>query len=225
MSRAAAHEALRRALAVIYPNICPFCGEYCSIKQFWHEECFTALPYLEKAPEIPEGLSGLTAVCSYEGTARQAVLSYKDGCFIYAAEAFALLIIEALGEKLRGADVIAAVPSSAKSRFQRGYAPAEKIAKLISLRCGVPFKRVLKTKPESREQKTLSAQQRRENAVHSFEIITGGVSGKRVLLIDDVCTTGATLSACARLLLDDGAAEVFGAVFAKTRAAQTNNSN
>lgn len=218
MSRLAAYEAARRCAAVLFPNRCPFCDGICGGADYGHETCFAELPFLKEPPEVPAGLSALYAVCSYEGTARQAVIKYKAGSYVYSAEAFAVLMIEQLGEDIRRADAIVPVPSTIDSFLDRGYTPGGKLAALISLRSGIPVKRALVTSPKKTNQKLLGAQQRRENAKGAFRLKKhADLTGKRVLLIDDVCTTGSTLSACAELLKKAGAEEVFAAVFTKTR--------
>ncbi len=218
MYRARLHEAARQAAAFVFPNRCPFCGELCGVRDFWHEQCFGALPFVTECIVPPQGLSSLSAVCYYERKARSAVLRYKAGSFVYSAEAFAVLMTEAVGEDAKRADCIVPVPSSLKSVLERGYSPADKIARLISLRCAVPVRHPLGSPFDKGEQKLLSAEERRENALKAY-FLKGKphLSGQRILLVDDVCTTGSTLSACAKLLKTAGASEVFGAVFAKTR--------
>ena len=127
-----------------------------------------------------------------------------------------MLIIERVGEELKSFDAIVPVPSAAEKTALRGYSPAGLIARLVSMRSGVPVANVLAAVRGKAEQKALGAIERTENARLSFRIKSGAVSGKRVLLIDDVCTTGSTLSACAELLKKAGAAGVSAAVFAKT---------
>lgn len=216
MYRAAVYDALRRVISFAAPNRCPFCTRLCGTAEIWHECCFETLPFLDGALQPPFGVSELYAVCRYENAARRAVLEYKKGFFIYAAEAFAVLIIERVGEELKSFDAIVPVPSAAEKTSLRGYSPAGLIARLVSMRSGVPVANVLVAVRGKAEQKALGAIERTENARLSFKIKSGAVSGKRVLLIDDVCTTGSTLSACAELLKKAGAAGVSAAVFAKT---------
>lgn len=211
------HEALRRAAAFVSPNLCPFCGRLCGVSEYFHENCYAALPFMDSETQAPCGVTRLTAVCRYENSARRAVLEYKKGFYIYSAEAFAALMSEALGKELAGYDMIVPVPSAPERYFKRGYSPAGKIARLISNRCGVPLCSVLKAHSGISEQKSLSAAERKENARLLFELKRRvDLSGRSVLLTDDVCTTGSTLSVCAMLLRKAGAADVDAAVFART---------
>lgn len=209
------YEYLRRTVSVLAPNRCPFCGDVIEAEKYYCERCFEYLPFVEKEPEPPENVSRLIACCYYRHRARKAVLQLKYGCLVYPSDAFALMI----SEKLSGisADLIVPVPSSRKSIKSRGFSTAELIGKTVSLRTGVPMVKALGANRDKKEQKWLSAKNRLINAQSAFFVKSGfDIAGKTVILLDDVCTTGATLSACAGLLLEAGADEVIAAVFAKT---------
>lgn len=212
-----AAELKRQLAAFAMPNECPFCGRIISIDRYWCEECYEELPFLQRSVNAPQHLERLYSVCSYERAARSAVLRMKEGCFACAAEAMAVLMIECIGEDFRGIDLLAYVPSSRHSVRYRGYSPAGLIAKNISARVHIPCARVLRCKDSKLQQKRLSRKERPENAAQGFETINAKyIVGNNILLVDDVATTGSTLSACAEKLLKCGAASVKGAVFAKT---------
>lgn len=199
------------------PNRCPFCDEIIGVREFWCAPCYDRLRMLDDPGEIPTGLDGFAAVCAYTGRARSAVLRMKKGYYRYSADAFAVLIAENAAEQIRSADIITAVPAGRRRKRELGYSQSELIAKMVSQMTGRPFRRTLATTPQKQEQKRLTREQRFENARRSYRLADGkDTVGKRVLLIDDVCTTGATLSVTANLLKTAGAAEVYGAVFART---------
>lgn len=209
------YEYLRKTVSVVAPNRCPFCSEVIEAEKYYCERCFEYLPFVEKELLPPENISRLIACCYYRHRARKAVLQLKYGCLVYPADAFALMI----SEKLAGisADLIVPIPSSRASIRKRGFATAELIGKTVSLRTGVPLLKALGASRDKKEQKGLSAKNRLLNAQSAFFVKDGfDIGGKTVVLLDDVCTTGATLSAAAKLLLDAGAKEVIAAVFAKT---------
>jgi ComF family protein len=207
----------RQAISLIAPNVCPFCDNVIASGEYWHDACYGALPIIDKNPDPVDGLSELFACCDYCGTAREAVLRMKGGNYIYAAEALALLMTEQIGSGINRVDVITSVPSSLRRRIEMVYIPAEKIAKIISIRSGKPYIKTLAVTKFKNQQKLLGEKERRENAKQSFRLDCGGkIRGRTILIIDDVCTTGSTLSACAELLRKGGAADVMGAVFAKT---------
>lgn len=210
-------ELRRAAAAVFLPNRCPFCDELIGMRELWCGRCYNRLRFMSDPEEIPEGLDGFMAVCCYSGRARSAVIRMKQGYYRYPIDAFAALIAENAKPLLERADVITAVPTGRARKLELGYAQSEKIAKLISEMTGIPYLRALSVTADKCEQKLLNAEERRENALRAFSVCCPeAIRGKSVLVIDDVCTTGATLWAVAEKLRNSGAASVMGAVFAKT---------
>ncbi len=210
-------ELRRTAAAVVYPNRCPFCDELIGIRDFWCDRCYARLRFISDPEEIPENLDGFSAVCRYGGRARTAVIRMKRGYYRYPIDTFAVLIAENAQELISAADIITAIPTGKERRIELGYAQSEKTAKLIAEMTRKPFKRVLEVTSDKREQKRLNYEQRRENARKAYRVIRPElVAGKSVLVIDDICTTGATLGAAAEMLKNAGARSVLGAVFAKT---------
>lgn len=209
---------LRRAAAAFFlPNRCPFCDELIGIREFWCSRCYNRLKLMDDTEEIPQGLDGFSAVCRYAGRARTSVLRLKKGFYRYPIDAFAVLIAENAHQLIAEAELITAVPTGRRRRRELGYAQSEEIAKLVSAMSGKPFRRVLTVTASKKEQKRLNTEQRRENALSAYVLSAPEwVNGKNVLVIDDVCTTGATLGAIADLMKRAGAKSVTGAVFART---------
>jgi len=154
---------------------------------------------------------------AYRGPARTLLLRAKAG---------RRELLRPLGERLarlaevaglggRGVLVIA-VPSHLLARWRRGFDPAREIAGPVAARLGCPLHPgLVRRLPALRASKGLSASDRRAAVENAFRA-PRPLPGARVLLVDDVLTTGATLSACARALRAAGAAEVSGAVWART---------
>jgi ComF family protein len=114
-----------------------------------------------------------------------------------------------------GIDLLVPVPLHAARRRERGYNQAETIATGISIAMARPVAAsMLVRRRHTGSQTTLGAEARRSNMVGAFGT-SGHVDGARVLLCDDVCTTGATLNACAEALLAAGAGAVCAAAVAK----------
>lgn len=107
-------------------------------------------------------------------------------------------------------DTITFVPMTKSDERFRGFNQG----KLLAQNIGQAEQLLVKIK-KTRPQHKLNAEQRMTNMVGAFEL-TGEVSGKNILIVDDVCTTGATLNECAKTLLTGGAKSVVCAVFAKT---------
>ncbi len=213
------YEFRRRAAAVLFPNRCPFCKRLIPAADYYCETCRRYLPYVYGRIEPPENISRILAVCWYSRRARDAVLSLKYGGLIYPADAFALMMSEKLMRDGDGAEVLVPVPSGFLSVRNRGFSTARVICTRMALRLGIPMSDAVGAANDKAEQKSLSAKGRRENAMKSFFVkdkLIGEIKGKRVVLIDDVSTTGSTLSAIAKKLLDAGAADVSACVFAQT---------
>ena len=205
----------RAAVSFFYPNRCPFCDALIGALEYYCAECAVLISRADGEITPPEGVSEMFACCEYTGRARDAVLRLKDGGYAYSAETIGMMMTENIGEKIRRYDALVPVPSSFESILRRGYAPAEEIAREISKRSGVRVRRLLYAADTKDEQKRLSIRERIINAGDSFVIAKGSnAGGMRLLLVDDIRTTGATLSACASLLRRAGAADVGAAVFA-----------
>ena len=207
---------LRRTVAAeFFPNRCPFCDEVIGVAQYYCDDCYRHLPFSVGRIEPPPNISRIYACCRYMRRVRGAVHMLKFRGLIYPADAFALM----MSRMLEGvnADVLIPVASGRKSVRKRGFSTANLLAKRISIRLGIPMVCAIKAASDKEEQKTLSVKSRYDNAKRSFYLDPRcDVRGKRVLLIDDVSTTGSTLAAIAELLRAAGAADVEAAVFAKT---------
>jgi len=164
-------------------------------------------------------VSAARAVGPYEGRLREIIHACKYERRPSLASPLATLLLEAGREVLDGADVVVPVPLHWTRRHQRGFNQAEALA----TRLGVPVARALRRTRRTRPQVELPAGDRHRNVSGAFGLArcAGGppgrvrwrrgarpLAGRIVVLVDDVATTGATLDACARVLLEAGAREV-----------------
>lgn len=100
-----------------------------------------------------------------------------------------------------------------------GHDQAKQLARALARGLGVPCVGALRRARDGAQQKELSAAERQENAAHSYAVRASEAwRGKTVLLVDDICTTGASLAACTHLLLEGGAAHVIAVCVAVTEA-------
>lgn len=157
---------------------------------------------------------------AYDGPLRDAVLRLKhlngEGCADYLGRAFA----ECRGAELRasGFDVVTPIPLHWMRRLARGYNQSEAVARELAAGIGVPFARVLHRVRYTPQQLQPSRDARRANVKGAFLVRKGAsVTGKAVLLVDDVMTTGSTLNEAARVLKAFGAARVSVAVLARRK--------
>ncbi len=155
----------------------------------------------------------------YEGALARAIVLIKYerieplGSF-FAAPLLELVRIE---PRLLAADVVVPVPLHRQSRRDRGYNQVDLFARPLAHRLRLPYRPILLVRSRSRPQKHLLSQEERWEAVRgAFAMRPGGrVDNLRVLLLDDVMTTGATLDACARALREAGAMSVLGLTIAR----------
>jgi len=107
-----------------------------------------------------------------------------------------------------GADVVTWVPLASRRKAERGFDQARVLASSVGREIGVPVRGLLRRVVSSGPQAKRDADARREAMRGSFAIRARAVVPDRVLLVDDVLTTGATASACAEVLLEHGASQV-----------------
>ena len=205
---------------LLYPWKCVFCESVLKDTDICHE-CEKKLPYtvgdsaMQKFPFIDKCVSPLY----YKDKVRASVHRYKfGGCSAYSRR-YAALMSDCVENNLdcRSIDVISWIPLSKKRLHQRGYDQARLLAEEIAAKTGLPCRQLLqKVKNNSAQSLTRDAKQLRENVAGVYALDDGAdVSGLRILLVDDVVTTGATMSEAARILRKAGAKSVFGVTLAR----------
>jgi ComF family protein len=143
---------------------------------------------------------------AYEGTLRKLIHLFKYGGMRRLAKPLGDLLAEALPGD-REFDAVVPVPLHWRRRWQRGFNQSKLLGKAIARRRGIPLIDGLRRAGATRSQAGLSGSARRENVAGAFRA-RRRVTGLRILLIDDVMTTGATAGACARALKRAGAQSV-----------------
>ena len=135
----------------------------------------------------------------------------------FLAKNFASILAKKLEEISIDVDFITFVPSTAKRVKERGYNQAQEVAQELSKLVNIACLNVLTKTKETAHQTQLNRKERLQNLIGSISVLDKWqVKGKNVLVIDDVFTTGSTLSACAKALKKAGAQKVYGLTLAKT---------
>jgi ComF family protein len=221
-----------RALDLVFPRRCVGCA---ATGAFLCTNCLATLPRAvpprcptcwmpSEGPEAPcrrcrdraFHLEATRCTFVYEGAARAAVNALKYRGLSALAESMALPMAECLAEWSPPVAAIVPVPLAGQRRRLRGYNQSELLGRELSWLSGLPLAsgalvRRRSTTPQARSTDEAA---RRQNVAAAFALGPAAVNGA-VLLVDDVLTSGATLDACARVLLDGGAGPVFALTFAR----------
>lgn len=209
----------RFILNLIYPNRCPVCNAIIGFCDSFCEKCTSKISRYTDVFGIV-GSEGFSAAFVYDENISPAVILLKNGVCGNAAYALGTSLAKTLMKEgvADNINVIIPVPLYKSDRRKRGYNQSELIAKEISRELCVPVVRnaIYKTK-KTASQKTLTKSEREVNLRGAFTAaVTSRIKGNRILLIDDVCTTGSTLTEITSLLKKCGAAAVYCASCCKT---------
>jgi ComF family protein len=232
---------LSRAARFVLPSTCLACASR-DAEGFFRggvcAECWDALPRPEDPrcarcdETLPGGADGaecgrclldpppfdrLRAAAPYRGAARDVLLAFKFRGADFLAARMAAVMAERLGDA-PGADEVVAVPATARSRRARGYHPAEALAAAVARATGLTLARgrLVKTR-ETGVQSRLPLSDRARNVRRAYAV--RGRAARRVLLVDDVATSGATARECAHRLERAGAERVTVWCFARASRA------
>lgn len=211
------HPFLQALTDLFFPRRCIFCGALLSYDGILCREC-------ENDPQIQPRLfrkwlnreaGGNPILCivpyRYEGKPRDAIHALKFHRKTAAADFFGNRMALTLRHALPpgSVDVITCVPMSRKKERERGYNQAELLAKSVSREYGLPYEGLLEKFRENRIQHDLDREERVQNVKGVYRVRRPSRAvGKRILLVDDVITTGSTCGECAHVLLEAGAREV-----------------
>ena len=164
------------------------------------------------------------AACVYDAASRGLILKFKHGDQQQFAALFSRWISRAASPLIAEADAVAPVPLHPMRLLTRRFNQAAEIARPLAKRAGLDYlpDALIRAQPTA-SQGGRSMRGRRLNVAQAFSVTEAGrrrIKGRRILLVDDVLTTGATAEACARVLLEAGARAVDLAVIARVRTAR-----
>lgn len=212
---------IKRFLRLVFPPKCLFCRKV--LLNTETDLCHSCRGNIIDFPTAKIKFSfvaGWTAMWYYKGEPRTSILRYKfRNVRSYAPRYGRLLAMHLLQSSLPQYDMITWVPVSFGRKFSRGYDQVQLIAKTTARELGQPLIRTLrKTRNTPPQSSIQSAAARKANVLGAYRLNPKiNVRGKRILLLDDVITTGATVSECARVLLTAGAKEVYCAALAASQ--------
>ena len=203
-------------LRLLFPQKCTLCRQLLTKNEtdLCHS-CRENAPHLRRTKRNIPFIAHWTALWYYKDDVRGSIHRFKFGNLRGYADVYARLLGIQLAQQA-SFDFCTWVPVSGLRRLKRGYDQSKLLAVAIGRELEIPVVRTLKKVRHTPPQSTLqNPSQRRANVLGAYRISTpNAIWGKRILLLDDVVTTGATASECARILLTAGAKEVFFAAIA-----------
>lgn len=209
----------RGILDFFFPRRCPFCGAVAG-KELLCKKCLRSLPFTGDHA-VREGTFGRCAApLYYEDRVREAILQFKFKAKLGGLSCFGMLMAECAAEHYSGAfDAITWVPVSKKRLKKRGFDQTRYLTGSMCVDWHVAPIETLRKVTDNPPQSTLETEeQRRANVLGVYEAVNAEqFRGKRLLLVDDILTTGATLSECVRVLKEAGAGEVMCLTLAMSR--------
>ncbi|PKB72595.1 MAG: hypothetical protein BZY75_06140 [SAR202 cluster bacterium Io17-Chloro-G7] len=218
------------ALDLLLPMSCAGCGKE---GKFLCHDCVAGLPLLKKpycslcaspgqsphcswCRELTPAFEGVRAPFLFDGAIRSAVYAFKYRGIKSAAPELGQLLADYLKQQPLVGDVLVPVPLHSRRLRHRGYNQSTLLAKELGKLTGIRVEPGLLTRNKDAiaQVHTTTKIQRRDNVAGSF-FCTSDLSNKPVIIVDDVATTGSTLSACAAALKESGASSVWGLVLAR----------
>lgn len=193
-------------MVLIDKNICQICG--------------TPLPFpgiCQSCQTNPPPFTYLRSYAEYKGPLREALHSLKFKSNLALADTFAAYLIPMVHDLGWEFDVVLPVPMSRVKKRSRGYNQAAQIAHPIAMAFHSDFSDNLITRQfETKSQIGLGREERFKNIHNAFQGNSAKLIGKKVLLVDDITTTGATITSCAKALKESGCERIYCITVAKT---------
>lgn len=213
-------KVLEQVLNIIFPNVCGICGKI--DKNSLCPKCKIKIKKNENAKIIKIKNKNFTEygyLFKYNGIIREKILDYKFNDKSYLYKTFTEIIIK--NKKICGFikkyDIIIPVPIHKKRRKERGYNQSKLIAKEIAKRLEINMEKdVLYKIKNNKAQMLLTKKEREINIKNVYKIIeVQKIKNKKILLLDDIYTTGNTVNECSKMIKEAGASKIAVLTIAK----------
>lgn len=202
---------IEKILELIFPRKCMFCNEKIN-ERYTCGKCLNIIKYYKEWVEKPVDAYYDKLICAmkYSGKPRNQMLKFKFNAAKYLAKGFAEILFQKIIKYDINADLIIPVPISKKRYYERGYNQSELIVKYLSRLIKLEYRNdiLIKVKNNNR-QSELSENKRKDNVKDAYSIKNAEmIKGKKIILIDDIYTTGSTVNECSKILKKVGASQV-----------------
>ena len=211
---------LKSILSIFFPKRCPFCGEVIATNEVICKNCEKKIN-VKAIKNTLTTRSGRRFLCiapfAYVEPIRSAIHDYKFRGAKSFAVPFGRYISDVLSEvvDITKVDLITSVPLHKARKRERGFNQSEIFAREISRITGIKYVETLKKVKNNKIQHELRLDQRAENVKNVYAVLDKTlVEEKRIIICDDILTTGNTMAECANMLFKSGAKEVIGATIA-----------
>lgn len=207
-------------LELIYPTKCMFCHKITGSSNVKIcEKCISGIEYTGKEAEqkFPE-LDWCRSPLYYTGLSRESLRRYKFGGNKFYGPEYAKIILKNIDLSPNSCDIISWTPISRQRYRRRRYDQAQIIAQALADNLSIPCMPLLEKKKNNKAQSSLPGRTARKlNVMGVYSAINTEIAkGKRILLVDDIVTTGATLSECAATLKSAGVSSVCAVTVARS---------
>lgn len=208
-------------MGLLFPEKCPFCQRILEDEYLLCEKCLEEIKENENRER--QWYIGQELCCiapfRYGNKIEEAVIRYKFSGARYYAPCFGSFMADML-EDTSSYDVVTWVPLHRKKLRKRGYNQAKLLAYVVAEETGIEVVSLLEKWKENQQQSTIEDDQtRRENTEGVYRMLSTEfeIENKRILLVDDIITTGSTLLSCQNVLIQAGAKSVTCLGFARSR--------
>ncbi len=229
-----------RLIDCLFPPVCPLCNTPVSIHGELCADCWANMNWITNpkcvkcgypfssdfdfgttalCPTCASGnceLDWIRSACVYDDVSRSAMLPFKHAGCVHYANFMSRAMMWALRDIDVDADIVMPVPLANKRLFKRGYNQATLLARPIAQVLNIPLDLDSVSRIHRPDMGHKNARERAENIHGVFAVKNPeAIRGKRILLVDDVMTTGATFSELRRVLMRAGASAVYGVTFCR----------
>ena len=207
---------------MFFPRACGVCGKKIN-KNNTCEKCSNILQYTLKRELCVRNLNSyvdkLVCLFEYKGIVRDRILDFKFSYKGYIAVTFANLMYTVIKQNEFQTDVVIPVPIHKSRKRERGFNQSQLLSHSIAKRLKIKheYHSLIKYK-NNLVQSTLNEENRKKNVIGVYKVVSNkNIVGKRILLVDDIYTTGSTVNECAKILKQNGAKEVIALTIAYAR--------